>query len=241
MRPNTAYTCWEETFDRPENYRLEMKLPISSEFIVMSIKIANNDLVERYIRPGKLLVRDYSVPVPTFSGQTMAFYKFITWFCEREGYLTAGMPPRGTTYSSGGKHNFEMEYVDYLTDEDGNEHPTPARIHTVQKFIQNSAKLMRPKPVGRRIGINWHEYSHEFKNWNPDSEIEADFNGAFFFDQTGWNEWDYIDSFTKTFEKASERVNLQNPAAWQNHLFNKHREQLIKDRYKRKNFLKRRA
>ncbi len=246
MRPNTAYTVWEEKFDRPDNnFRLEMKVPVTPEVLLFSMKINQQDGIEKYIKPKNLIIKDYSVPVPNFSPQTNAFFHFITWFCERAGYLTAGMPPSGTTYTNkivdpNSSFHFEMEYVDILTDEHGNEHPTPARIHTVKKFIQNSAKLMRPKPIARRLGINWHEYSHEFKNLNPNSESEADFNGSFFFDQTGWNDWDYVDSFVKTFEKASQHVNLNNAATYQNHLVQKRREQAIIDKYRRKNFLKNR-
>lgn len=235
MRPNTAWTCREETFKSPKNNEVwQIRLPITSEVVVVSVKINRPEPIDTYVKMDGLTIYDYKVPKPYFNDHAKAFFEFVTKICSQMGYL-----PANRTYISDDQYKFEIELVDAIPDGNGGVHPTPARIHTELQYIQENLALMRPKPVARRIAINAHEYSHEWRNTNPDSEFQADWNGAYFFDQLGWNSWDYVDSFTKSFETASKMIDMNNPAVHQNFLINKHRERIIKNRYNNQNFLSR--
>ena len=231
-KPNTAYTVRAEEFKRPSSQSWIIKLPRTSEVMLFSIKINSQAPIDTVIKMKQLSIRDYVVATPHFNPKIASFYRLVHEFSDKAGYL-----PTGKTYVSD-DGQFEIEYLDFIPDGNGGIHPTPARIHNTENYIQVSAHHMIEKPIARREGILSHELAHNFVNSDPDSEDQADMNGAMLFDQLGWNDWDYIYSFTKTFEKATRDLDQNIPSVAYNNAVNHRRARNIIKRYQRKNILR---
>lgn len=228
-RPFTAYTVRRKEYLAGEAEVWNIKLPRTAMFMDFSMKISESGPIEDYIDLRELSIEPYRVPKNHFNARIAKFYKLINEFCDKAGYLETNK-----TYESE-DGEFQIEYLDFIPDGNGGIHPTPARIHNTENYIQVSAHHFRGKPIGRRLGIMSHEVAHNFVNSNPDSEDQADMNGAMLFDQLGWNDWDYVYSFTRTFEKAAESMDPNNPNVARNNAINFRRARNIINRYKRKN------
>lgn len=104
---------------------------------------------------------------------------------------------------------FSISYVYIIRDSNGNELATPARVNGITKTIEIAKKYYRDYSVPERKAINWHEYSHVWKNVNPASEFEADKNAIFMYLETGNPKLPALQVFTKVFQNADNELNRE--------------------------------
>jgi hypothetical protein len=94
----------------------------------------------------------------------------------------------GGTYEENG---FEVDlYSDLPTS-------TPARIESNLDYIEVSKVDFLKMTVPRRVLILLHEFSHNFLNGNPESEIEADIHALSIYLSRGYPFMEGIYAFTK--------------------------------------------
>jgi len=130
------------------------------------------------------------------------FASFSDWFAENAGII----PAQNQVYKSlDGK--FRIDYKDVIRDDDGKELRTPARINGKTGIIEISRKYYLGFTVPGRKAINWHEYSHVYKNENPSDEFEADKNAIAMYLYTGNPKLDALHVFIKTFKNTDTTLN----------------------------------
>ena len=129
-----------------------------------------------------------------------SFIDFATRICYNAGTLSSGV------YVSGDK-KFTIEYLPILTDENGMEVTTPARIDISNGVIQVSQRQFRELTVPNRMAILLHEFSHFYVNDNVDDEVEADLNGLLIYLGLGYPRIEALEVFGKTFEGAPNESN----------------------------------
>lgn len=234
-KPNTAYTVVTKTYTTNGKHNLDFRLPRTSEFIAFSMKVIGPGSINSYIDFNQLCIEDYKVPKNHYSPKVAAFMELVTEFNDKAGYLETNK----TYHIEKNGKVYEIEYLPFIPDDNGGMHPTPARIHNTKDYIQVSAWHFRNKPIDRRDAILCHEVSHNFVNSNPDSEPQADMNGAMLYDQLGWNPdgQGFIDGFEKTFERAETMLDANNPGVARNKVINMRRTKGIINRYRRKRML----
>jgi hypothetical protein len=82
-----------------------------------------------------------------------------------------------------------------IYDDAGNIHPTPARIHIELPVIQVSKSKFDDTTIPERIIILLHEYSHNFLNYDQDSEQESDARAKAIYDELGYPQIEAINAF----------------------------------------------
>lgn len=106
----------------------------------------------------------------------------------------------GGTYEENG---FEVDlYSDLPTS-------TPARIESNLDYIEVSKVDFLKMTVPRRVLILLHEFSHNFLNGNPESEIEADIHALSIYLSRGYPFMEGIYAFTKILhdnQQSMERL-----------------------------------
>ena len=117
----------------------------------------------------------------------------------------AGRFPARRTYRHKKAH-FRIEYLPVIRKDDGSPHPTPARIHTTYPIIQVSKRHFDEMTVPARIAILLHEYSHNFLNYNQDSEFEADENAMAMYSQLSYPRLEAVYAFTNVMPDTDTNV-----------------------------------
>lgn len=144
----------------------------------------------------KMDVVDFSEP------QLRNFVRFCTRFCFNAGELTSG------TYVSGDKQ-FKVQYLPTITNQNGKELTTPARISVDDGVIQISQAKFVPMTVPMRMAIMLHEYSHYYVNDEISDEVEADLNGLLVYLGLGYPRIEAYEAFLKTFLSAPSPKNKE--------------------------------
>lgn len=90
---------------------------------------------------------------------------------------------------------FYIEFKRKIYTDDGQEHTTPARIHEELPLIQVSEAKFDQDTIPERIAILLHEFSHNFINYNPDNEQEADQNAKNIYSQLGYPNIEAMNAF----------------------------------------------
>lgn len=99
------------------------------------------------------------------------FAMFLDDFAENAALLSA----QNSIYRSpDGK--FQIDYVDVIRDDNGNELRTPLRVNSRTKVMQIAKKYYITYTVPGRKMWAWHEFAHVWINVNPSDELEADKN-----------------------------------------------------------------
>lgn len=131
-----------------------------------------------------------------------SFAKFSDDFAENAGILSAQnsiyMSPCG---------RFRIDYKDVIRDDKGAELRTPARINSKTGVIEISKKYYRNYTVPGRKALNWHEFSHVFRNVNKSDEIEADKNAIMIYLGTGNPTVEAYNVFLKVFKNSPHNLN----------------------------------
>lgn len=168
---------------------LILNIPISPRRLVFEVRdITNGEFVKGQsvaeIVPDKLR----TVPLVT-DELTKDFLDWFLGFIERSDNL-----PDGTYKDPTGK--FVIKLMSDLKNEYGESIGTPARIHKTQDFIEINSKHFKNETVPGKVAIGLHEYSHNFLNYNMDSEEEADYNGVRMYLSQGFPVMELIESYT---------------------------------------------
>ena len=131
-----------------------------------------------------------------------SFAEFSDDFAENAGILSA----QNSVYiSPDGK--FRIDYKDVIRDENGKELRTPARINTKSGIIEIAKKHYISYTVPGRKAINWHEFSHLWRNVNASDEIEADKNAVLIYLGMGNPTIEAYNVFLRVFKNTPSELN----------------------------------
>lgn len=114
-------------------------------------------------------------------------------FIERFSRISGRLPARRTYRGKGS--NFKIQLLPVIRRDDGSEHTTPARIHESLPLVQVSKKHFDRMTIPQRVAILGHEYSHNFINYNQDSEKEADSNMKEIYEELGYPKLEAVYAF----------------------------------------------
>lgn len=132
---------------------------------------------------------------------------FIERFARRAGRLRPGLY---------GADNvpFKIQLVRNIYTDDGEIHPTPARIHTELPLIQVSYSKFALDTIPERVIILLHEKAHNFDNMNQDDEQEADQNALNTYNMLGYPKIEAVNAFgdimADTDDNFQRMLNLVN-------------------------------
>lgn len=101
---------------------------------------------------------------------------------------------------------FKIHYLPVIRKDNGDPHPTPARIHVSLPIIQVSKKHFNKMTVPQRVTILLHEYSHNFMNFDQDSEFEADENAMNMYTQMKYPRLEAIYAFANVMPDTDTNV-----------------------------------
>ena len=184
---NTQYTNRDMYVDGEKTFYVRM--PISPK-VVKVVSTFDIVKIEKKKLPKKFSVSD----VQNYNMRT--FMVFAQNFCEKAGYLKSGYE-----YWSDNEI-FCIKYLPTLTNENGAESSTPARINKHTGVIEISAKKFRAMTIPMRVALLLHEYCHFWKNKNPASELESDRNSLFMYLGLGYPRYESYVAWLETFDKT---------------------------------------
>ena len=120
------------------------------------------------------------------------FMDFAIDFAQKAGFTKAGFYPSQN-------HEFLIQYLPAILDQDGVELVTPARIHKQMPRVQLSQKMFRRFTVPVRVAILSHEGCHYFMNTR--SEKNADLCGLQYYLDYGFPKIEAVYAATKVFNQ----------------------------------------
>jgi len=181
------------------NERLDIRLPHSSEFIIVKIIPMQQGL--QNIKLNKLKVSKLNQVAKCYKvgTKTKEFIQFAKEFSDNLAILHPG-----TYYSD--KKRFRIDLFDIIKNE-GRISNTPSRISNTTGRIEVSKKHFLKFTIPMRISILLHEYSHFYLNKNQHDEIEADLNGLKLYLGMGYPYIEAHKSFLHTFMKNPSKEN----------------------------------
>ena len=125
------------------------------------------------------------------------FMDFAIRFAQKAGYSPTGF------YDSPEKE-FLIQYLPTITDQDGEELITPARVHRKMPRVQLSKRMMKQFSIPVRVAILAHEGCHFF--YNTRSERKADLCGIKYYLDSGFPSIEAVYAATKVFMLHPETV-----------------------------------
>lgn len=132
---------------------------------------------------------------------------FIEKFARQCGRLRPGF------YSADGVP-FKIQLRQNIYTDQGEDHPTPARIHTELPLIQVSKIKFNEDTIPERIIILLHEKAHNFDNLDQDNEKEADQNALNVYVALGYPKIEAVNAFgdimSDTDDNYQRMLNLVN-------------------------------
>jgi hypothetical protein len=192
-KPNTVY------FERPMythgTREFYFNLPLSPKKLTISIQNDYGNILGIKFLP-------FNKKSFLVDRLTDEYVNFVLDFSLKAGYSGTGI------YKSK-KGNFTIEYLKFITDQNGNIVPTPARIHKENNSIQVSQADFKKMSIPSRAMILLHEFSHNFLNGHIDNESEADINAAIIYLNLGFDVIQSIFAFTRIFmdnDQSYERL-----------------------------------
>lgn len=186
---------------------LEVMMPMTPKKALISVfNFANGNIkkdnsftvTEADIYRKKLKTR-YDV-IPVSNTKVNSFIKFSQNFAYHASYLIPEL------YSSDDKLFF-INYLEKITDPNGNELTTPARVNKETGEIQVSKKMFFPLTIPERMAILLHEFSHFNLNENIDNESEADLNGLLIYLGLGFPRIEASNAWIDVFANAQTNEN----------------------------------
>ena len=96
-----------------------------------------------------------------------------------------------------------------LTNSDGKESGTPARIGEKTKIIDVSQRIFIPFTVPMRFAILCHEFAHCYRNTDKFSEVEADLQGLLIYLGLGYPRIEAYKAFLEVFLGSRSALNAQ--------------------------------
>jgi hypothetical protein len=90
---------------------------------------------------------------------------------------------------------FTVQLKRNIYTDDGQVHPTPARIHTELPIIQVSKAKFDQNTVPERVIILLHEVAHNYINNDQDNEVESDQNALNIYNELGYPKIEAVNAF----------------------------------------------
>lgn len=129
-------------------------------------------------------------------------------FAQRFAYNSPYLSPNKTYQSDNGQ--FLIEYLPVIISQNnGRELTTPARISRVNGRIQVAKKYYDKYTVPMRFAILCHEFSHFYLNEDMDNESEADINGLLIYLGLGYPRIEGLQAFFEVFKESDSEQNLK--------------------------------
>jgi hypothetical protein len=203
---NTVFTNRYKTVDG--SYTFYVRMPVSGQKSIVNIyteedSIGQNELYSVDLDKISICELNKKLDVIDFSNPFIkSFINFSTRFCFNAGWMAAD------NYISDDKR-FIIQYQNELTDENGMEVTTPARIDIVDGHIEVSRKQFVELTVPNRMAILLHEFSHYYLNKDVNNEIEADLNGLLIYLGLGYPRIEAFEVFANTFINAPTEENKE--------------------------------
>lgn len=94
---------------------------------------------------------------------------------------------------------FKIELKRKIYKDNGQEHATPARIHTELPLIQVSKAKFNNMTIPERVIILLHEVSHNFISYDQDDEVEADQHAIQLYNELGYPKIEAVNAFGEIF------------------------------------------
>lgn len=139
----------------------------------------------------------------TITDPTVAsFAHFSDEFAENAGILSA---QKSIYVSPDGK--YQIHYLDVIRDEKGNAMRTPARINSKTGIIEIAKKYYIRHTVPGRKWINWHEFSHLWRNKEQANELEADKNAIMIYLAMGNPTIEAYNGVLRIFKNSPSNLN----------------------------------
>jgi hypothetical protein len=88
--------------------------------------------------------------------------------------------------------------------DNGEVHPTPARIHTELPIIQVSKAKFDQNTVPERVIILLHEFAHNFINNDQDNEQESDQHALNIYNELGYPKIEAVNAFGDIMEDTDD-------------------------------------
>jgi hypothetical protein len=193
INPNTKY--FRSRFLLSGEEEIVMNCPQSPILMKILVWSENDEPFEC-----KTSIVPLDVPAPTDP-----VILFIERFARRVGRLRPGV------YGGPGVP-FKIQLLRNIYTDDGDIHPTPARIAIDQPVIQVSKTKFDDDTIPERIIILLHEFSHNFLNSDQDNELEADQNALDTYNQLGYPKMEDVNAFgdimADTDSNAQRMLNL---------------------------------
>lgn len=196
-RPNTHYMRRKVPVKKEPYREIQLPLPVNARKVILEIYDKNKENDSNFritdLRIDELPEKSvWAIPA------RHRFMEFAIDFAQKAGYVSPGFYPSED-------YEFLIHYVPTITDQDGQEMVTPARIHRLMPRVQLSRRLFRQFSVPVRVAILAHEGCHYFNNTR--SEKEADLCGIRYYLDYGFPTIEAIYAATKVFLKHPETVN----------------------------------
>lgn len=133
-----------------------------------------------------------------------SFAQFSDEFAENAGILSA---QKSVYVSPDGK--YQIHYLDVIRDDKGREMRTPARINGKTGIIEIARKYYVHYSVPARKWINWHEFSHVWRNREQANELEADKNAIMIYLALGNPTIEAYNGVLRIFKNSPSDLNRQ--------------------------------
>lgn len=201
-RPNTHYfrrkvSFHASQFKSGEAHReIHIPLPVSPETLAVELVNKTTGYDEGF-QIDKFEVEKMPSAEVWATPERHRFMDFAIKFAQKAGYTPAGF------YNSP-NNEFLIQYLPDITDEDGDELVTPARIHRQMPRVQLSKRLFRRFSVPVRAAILSHEGCHFFRNTR--SEKIADLCGMKYYLDYGFPTIEAVYAATKVFLQHPDTV-----------------------------------
>lgn len=204
-KPNTIFTNRYCTISGED--AIYVRLPIAPKRAVIMIASQNEvqgqpdneyKVVDMKVLPLKRKLTSFNHANPTIR----QFVKFAEEFCAKAGYISA----KNSIYTSN-DGQFRIDYLDDITDANGNSIKTPARISKTEGIIEVSKKKFEKYTIPMRMAILLHEFSHFYLNTDMANETEADLNGLLIYLGLGYPRIDAYNVFTQVFANSPNDLN----------------------------------
>lgn len=194
--PNTFAYSRKQDFEVPTSFNYKIGVPDFIPPLVLEVYTDKLEPASDYVVP-KFRVQETGSTIKEIPMKHREAIKFL-----REFSLKAGFLEPNKTYSNG---NIQINYLPYITYENGQMHTTPARIHKTENFIEVSKFHFDRMPTPRRNAILFHELAHNFISRNPNSEEEADDHSADLYSLSGFPPSEFIYGFSTIFRQHNPK------------------------------------
>jgi hypothetical protein len=204
--PKRVFTNRYKTINGEE--ALFVRMPLSPEKAIVEV-ISDKGLVKQGEKEHFKIVSVEKLPLERridtgdiSNGNIRSFVEFAQRFSFNLDELEPAI------YTSKDR-NFYIKLLPKITNKDGQEMNTPARISKRTGVIQVSKKSFEEMTIPMRMAILMHEFSHFYLNETMDNEIEADLNGLLIYLGLGYPRIEAYQAFLETFKGVPSQQNKE--------------------------------